>query len=132
MSLSVRRLKFSLKPNVCSFSAQHPTIAPEQGSEFFYECSFQGAFRPEKALKRDVWRWQLCGTPSVHHLKSQGTLGDDTMQNLITLRAKCHEAFHRPRAFNREDDSNKPVDERLRISDYSRAVIPRYFTEQLS
>jgi 5-methylcytosine-specific restriction endonuclease McrA len=59
-----------------------------------------------QVLKRDGWRCQCCGKSNdlhVHHVKSRGNLGDDTMRNLITLCAKCHEAFHRPIAFNRED-----------------------------
>lgn len=51
-----------------------------------------------KVLERDDWRCQWCGAGNdlhVHHLKSRGKLGDDTMENLITLCAKCHEACHR-------------------------------------
>jgi 5-methylcytosine-specific restriction endonuclease McrA len=58
-----------------------------------------------QVLKRDGWRCQLCGASKdlqVHHLKSRGNLGDDTMRNLITLCAKCHEALHRTIAFKRE------------------------------
>jgi len=50
-----------------------------------------------QVLKRDGWRCQLCGTSNdlhVHHVKSRSSLGDDTIQNLITLCAKCHETFH--------------------------------------
>ena len=52
----------------------------------------------DKVLKRDGWRCQLCGTSNnlhVHHVKSRSKLGDDAMQNLITLCAKCHETLHR-------------------------------------
>ena len=52
----------------------------------------------DQVLKRDVWRCQLCGTSNnleVHHIKSRCRLGDDTLQNLITLCAKCHATIHR-------------------------------------
>ena len=51
-----------------------------------------------QVLRRDGWRCQLCGTSNdlhVHHVKSRSSLGDDTMRNLITICAKCHESFHR-------------------------------------
>jgi len=51
-----------------------------------------------RVLKRDGWRCQLCGKSTdlhVHHVKSRSSLGDDTMRNLITLCAKCHETLHR-------------------------------------
>ena len=50
-----------------------------------------------QVLKRDGWRCQLCGKSKdlhVHHLKSRGSLGDDSMRNLITLCAKCHDVIH--------------------------------------
>jgi hypothetical protein len=52
----------------------------------------------KQILERDGWRCQLCGTPNrleVHDIKSRGSLRDDTLQNLITLCAKCHRTFHR-------------------------------------
>ncbi len=51
-----------------------------------------------QVLKRDGWRCQLCGASNnlhVHHMKSRSKLGDDALRNLITLCARCHEAFHR-------------------------------------
>ena len=51
-----------------------------------------------QVLERDGWRCQFCGTLNqleVHHIKSRRSLGDDTLQNLITLCAKCHGTFHR-------------------------------------
>jgi len=51
-----------------------------------------------QVLKRDGWRCQLCGDQNnlhVHHINSRSSLGDDTMQNLITLCANCHENLHR-------------------------------------
>jgi len=59
-----------------------------------------------QVLKRNGWRCQLCGASKdlhVHHLKSPGNLGDDTMRYLIALSTKCHEALHRTIAFNREN-----------------------------
>ena len=52
----------------------------------------------DQVLKRDGWRCQLCGTSNnleVHHIRSRSRLGDDTLQNLITLCAKCHATIHR-------------------------------------
>jgi len=51
-----------------------------------------------QVLKRDGWHCQLCGASNnlhVHHMKSRSKLGDDALRNLITLCARCHEAFHR-------------------------------------
>ena len=59
-----------------------------------------------EVLKRDGWRCQCCGAPNnlqVHHVKSRGRRGDDTMRNLITLCARCHESFHRRTHFIHND-----------------------------
>jgi 5-methylcytosine-specific restriction endonuclease McrA len=51
-----------------------------------------------QVLKRDGWRCQLCGRRNnlhIHHIISRGRFGDDTMRNLITLCANCHENLHR-------------------------------------
>ena len=51
-------------------------------------------------LERDGWRCQNCGTSEclqVHHIRSRSALGDDAVENLITLCADCHYRFHRPR-----------------------------------
>lgn len=51
-----------------------------------------------QVLKRDGWRCQRCGTSNdlhVHHVKSRSSFGDDTLENLIALCAKCHETLHR-------------------------------------
>jgi 5-methylcytosine-specific restriction endonuclease McrA len=48
-------------------------------------------------LQRDAWRCQKCGSLTqleVHHLIKRSQLGDDVMDNLITLCAHCHQACH--------------------------------------
>jgi 5-methylcytosine-specific restriction endonuclease McrA len=48
-------------------------------------------------LQRDGWRCQKCGSLThleVHHLIKRSRLGDDTMDNLITLCADCHRDCH--------------------------------------
>lgn len=50
-----------------------------------------------KILNRDGWRCQICGSASnlqVHHLQFRSALGDDTMDNLITLCNRCHNDVH--------------------------------------
>ena len=87
-----------------------------------------------EVLRRDGWRCQRCGKSNdlhVHHLKSRGNLGDDMMRNLITLCAKCHEAFHRPLPSIPTIDSNKAAEIR-RISGRASAVIPRYYLKEQS
>jgi 5-methylcytosine-specific restriction endonuclease McrA len=63
-----------------------------------------------QVLQRDGWRCQLCRASNdlhVHHVKSRSSLGDDTIRNLITLCAKCHESFHR-HTHSIDDDSDPP------------------------
>lgn len=51
----------------------------------------------KQVLERDGWRCQYCGSSEnlqVHHLQSRGRLGDDTLENLITLCACCHRDVH--------------------------------------
>jgi 5-methylcytosine-specific restriction endonuclease McrA len=36
-----------------------------------------------------------CDNLQVHHLRARTKLGDDALQNLITLRAECHAPQHR-------------------------------------
>ena len=53
-----------------------------------------------RVLDRDGWRCQSCGclkNLQVHHLESRAKLGDDVLENLITLCADCHERQHRRR-----------------------------------
>jgi len=53
----------------------------------------------KQALQRDAWRCQICGSPKdlqVHHLTKRSRLGDDVLDNLITLCAPCHDLQHRP------------------------------------
>jgi 5-methylcytosine-specific restriction endonuclease McrA len=51
-----------------------------------------------QVLERDRWRCQSCGSAKnlhVHHLRARSKLGDDTLQNLITLCIDCHTLLHR-------------------------------------
>ena len=51
-----------------------------------------------QVLERDGWRCQSCGSASqlqVHHLRFRSALGDDSIENLITLCFSCHEKIHR-------------------------------------
>ena len=51
-----------------------------------------------QVLARDGWRCQSCGSArnlQVHHLRARSKLGDDALQNLISLCAHCHARQHR-------------------------------------
>lgn len=51
-----------------------------------------------QVLDRDNWKCQNCGRASelqVHHLRFRSALGDDSIDNLITLCFSCHESIHR-------------------------------------
>ena len=51
-----------------------------------------------QVLERDSWKCQNCGRASqlqVHHLRFRSALGDDDIENLITLCFFCHEEIHR-------------------------------------
>jgi len=55
-----------------------------------------------RVLDRDGWRCQKCGGASglqVHHLRFRSSLGDDDIQNLISLCSSCHEKIHASVAF---------------------------------
>jgi ATP-dependent DNA helicase RecQ len=48
-------------------------------------------------LERDGWRCQECGSMEgleVHHKKPRSQLGDDVMENLMTLCVGCHGKCH--------------------------------------
>ena len=50
-----------------------------------------------RALERDSWRCQQCGRATqleVHHIQFRSALGDDDLDNLITLCANCHRMLH--------------------------------------
>ena len=50
-----------------------------------------------QVLDRDGWRCQNCGNASqlqVHHLRFRSALGDDSLENLITLCVVCHARIH--------------------------------------
>jgi hypothetical protein len=50
-----------------------------------------------RALERDPWRCQICGSTKdlqVRQQQKRSTLGDDALDNLIALRAMCHQIQH--------------------------------------
>ena len=50
-----------------------------------------------QVLDRDGWRCQDCGAAKmleVHHLNPRSKLGQDAMENLITLCVDCHKRRH--------------------------------------
>jgi 5-methylcytosine-specific restriction endonuclease McrA len=50
-----------------------------------------------EVLNRDNWKCQNCGRASelqVHHLRFRSALGDDDIENLITLCVSCREKMH--------------------------------------
>ncbi|MGO9843605.1 MAG: HNH endonuclease [Candidatus Acidiferrales bacterium] len=54
-----------------------------------------------RVLERDRWRCQNCGSSKdlhVHHLTRRSKLGDDALENLITLCATCHQRQHPSRS----------------------------------
>lgn len=51
----------------------------------------------KKVLDRDNWRCQKCGSLEnlqVHHKIKRSQLGNDALQNLVTLCPHCHMAEH--------------------------------------
>ena len=53
----------------------------------------------QRVLERDGWRCQNCGSSEnlhAHHLAKRSQLGDDALDNLITLCANCHHNHHFP------------------------------------
>lgn len=51
----------------------------------------------KEVLTRDSWRCQACGSArnlQIHHIQPRSKLGDDSLQNLITLCVDCHKAAH--------------------------------------
>jgi 5-methylcytosine-specific restriction endonuclease McrA len=53
-----------------------------------------------RVLERDGWRCQNCGSTKdlhMHHIEKRSKLGDDDLDNLITLCATCHQRQHRSR-----------------------------------
>ena len=51
----------------------------------------------QRVLERDGWRCQNCGSSKdlhVHHLGKRSKLGDDALDNLVTLCATCHSSQH--------------------------------------
>jgi len=51
----------------------------------------------QRVLERDGWRCQNCGSSKylhVHHQTRRSKLGDDALDNLITLCVTCHQKQH--------------------------------------
>jgi 5-methylcytosine-specific restriction endonuclease McrA len=51
----------------------------------------------QRALRRDGWRCQFCGSRhnlEVHHQQFRSHSGEDSEDNLITLCNRCHSAAH--------------------------------------
>jgi 5-methylcytosine-specific restriction endonuclease McrA len=51
----------------------------------------------KRVLERDGWRCLKCGSLEnlqVHHRVKRSQLGNDTLDNLVTLCAYCHMAEH--------------------------------------
>jgi 5-methylcytosine-specific restriction endonuclease McrA len=61
-----------------------------------------------RVLERDGWRCQNCGSAKdlqAHHLSKRSKLGDDALDNLITLCVACHQMQHHSSTFARNDSS---------------------------
>jgi len=57
----------------------------------------------KQVLERDSWRCQNCGIADnlqVHHRNWRSRMGNDCLENLITLCVSCHERLHRSMNFN--------------------------------
>jgi len=51
----------------------------------------------QKVLQRDKWRCRNCGFRSelhVHHIVYRSLGGDDSLENLLVLCARCHDGIH--------------------------------------
>jgi len=51
----------------------------------------------EQVLDRDEYACRVCGATyslHVHHVKYRSHLGEDALDNLVTLCWKCHELVH--------------------------------------
>ena len=51
----------------------------------------------QRVLERDGWRCQNCGSSKdlhLHHQVKRSRLGNDALDNLITLCALCHKRQH--------------------------------------
>ena len=51
----------------------------------------------KRVLERDGWRCQKCGSLEnlqVHHKIRRSQQGNDSLENLVTLCARCHMAEH--------------------------------------
>jgi 5-methylcytosine-specific restriction endonuclease McrA len=51
----------------------------------------------KRVLDRDNWRCQKCGAVKdlqIHHQRHRSQLGNDSLENLVTLCAYCHMEEH--------------------------------------
>jgi 5-methylcytosine-specific restriction endonuclease McrA len=72
--------------------------AQQKSHRIWLESDDYGALR-HLTLCRDAWRCQVCGKASqleIHHIEFRSSLGDDSLENLITLCATCHAAPQAP------------------------------------
>ncbi|HEW92170.1 MAG TPA: HNH endonuclease [Thermotogaceae bacterium] len=63
----------------------------------YQQPDFEGRNRREQVLWRDGYKCQHCGTTiklQIHHIIPRNKGGTDTLNNLITLCAKCHKELH--------------------------------------
>src|SRR6266481_5447322 len=81
-----------------------------------------------RVVERDGWRCQECGSTEnleVHHMKPRSRLGDDVIDNLITLCAGCHGKYHGGRPRNDLPSSagravSSPAGTRVRVRNHSK------------
>ncbi len=58
----------------------------------------------KRVLGRDQWRCQKCGAVKdlqVHHREHRSQLGDDSLENLVTLCAYCHMEEHEQLSYSK-------------------------------
>ena len=66
-------------------------------SNSFHPCPKDKRIVNKKLLKDKKGVCQICGTPGQtekHHIKTKGSGGDDTEENLIEVCRKCHRLIH--------------------------------------
>ncbi len=59
----------------------------------------------KRVLERDDWRCQRCGSLEnlqVHHQIKRSQQGNDSLENFVTLCARCHMAEHGQLGFERK------------------------------
>ena len=53
--------------------------------------------KEREAIERDEYQCRVCGSGSslhVHHIKYRSKLGEDALDNYVTLCARCHDLVH--------------------------------------